>query len=420
MTLLSQELEQTPTFSRVTDLLRKLGVLTLGMGALIFMLQGIGDVSFEWRHWVWVLFLGVLLTAALLTRFVLNDVKSGRIFMLLAVAVVPVQFSQLGSLWWQLYAPGADQAPPLWSLETLGFTRMLIETLLFSLAGSLITYTGFSLLDRPRTLTATITFMVLCVLMLIPLRSGVSGALIMTLSLIIAGIFSFNQRDLSLGHKPQQTLISLLSFLPVAIIGVRNSITMDAALGWGLLSFILGTVLLSSLRGWSANTVWRELCVFAAGLCYSIGALAVLDSVISTWSASIFIGVFSLTFLLLNHVSPTRASNYRLLGSAGLLLASIFAVGSEMTWLTALIIMTAGASLTLYGLFFKWRWPLISGIAIIITGLVTISFLSVQNLVFNLWIGLATGGVILLLLSSFADRFGERAIRSCKAINAYE
>ena len=91
---------------------------------------------------------------------------------------------------------------------------------------------------------------------------------------------------------------------------------------------------------------------------------------------------------------------------------SLQVLATDHAFTNGVLVMLAGGSLAAWGLVRKHREPLIGGTVIAMAGFFALIAAAVEHMTVNAWILFAGLGVVLVLLSSLTERYGQRALRS--------
>ena len=132
--------------------------------------------------------------------------------------------------------------------------------------------------------------------------------------------------------------------------------------------------------------------------------------------------VISAFHLLISRFSE-QGGLYRYMSGVSLLIATAQLTLGSTTVLEPVMALVLGAAVCAIGYMQHWRVPLVTGAVSMVAGVIAILAQALVNIEVGTWIGLAIGGVVLVILGSLLERYGDafynRAKRSWQALGAW-
>lgn len=395
------------------QLLRWLGCGGVVLSGVVFLLQGFDNIDLALRNWAYLGLMVMLGAVGVGLKFAFEDGKSARLLLGLAIAVIPIQFAQLGGMIHSLVG-GAAAAFPSSMQGLMEFGALSWGVVLASGAATLaLAFTvglfGFRVLARPQAMALTLMNTLLCALLLVPAREGVLAVAVFA---AIGLVTLFTDVRLSKAHPVLRTNegrgARLLLLLPVMIAGVRASFYINDISGLALVVGMLSMALLIGAYHYVKRGAIREtmLAFGALGVCsaWSIWMLATFN--LSTAEGALALFAAEGLFLLGLSKFSSAGALYRLFGSflfGGAALQMLLAGDGLQGPVTAMVL---GLLLGGVGYFQKWRIPAITGLLFTSVSIVPLTVLALADVEFGTWVGLAIGGVSLVVLASVVERYG--------------
>lgn len=400
--------------------LRVLGALAVVGSGVVYMLQGLHSVDVSLRYWIYIALMLLLGAGGIFSFKLVQDRKGARLFFGLAVAMVPVQFSQLGGMIFNYFGGGHGNL-----LEVFQFTSGSLEFLLWmsgiSLAVSAaVSFAAFSILCRPHAKNLMLTFLLLNLAILLPLRGlpfglVLIGGLSSVVLLLEKNLFS---KD-ALFKTFEGMAVRAVVLLPLAIAFVRYGFYENNLLGISLLMGMIAIALAHFAGYWFKSGKKQEGLLFAAfitGLFASAGMSASFLPVLShplNPSESVFVCFMPAVCwsFYLSHLSTFNNSLYRTIAVVALLFMNLLML-LDMTAGGLLTTCLIGAVLVLWGVRGKTRLPVTVGIIITAISFSGLLLLSATSMTLNVWLVLAIVGVVFVALSSVLEKYGRGWITS--------
>ena len=285
---------------------------------------------------------------------------------------------------------------------------------------------AFRVLARPYAFVLTAANTVMCSMLLFPAREGLLAMG------IFAGLFAAAlafDRWLSKGNPVLRTgegrVARLIMLIPVAIVGVRASFYVSDITAFAVL-FGLGSIagMLTSAQ-YLKRGVLRELAIF---VCSGIAALAWLvwnleflrgDSLVQVLTLAPMLSLF---FLIVGKLSE-QGVIYRYISGVFTMLVAMQLTVWSVTLIEPTIALAFGIGLCMIGYSQEWRAPFVTGAITMVAGAVAILFHALASIEVGTWVGLAVGGVALVIVGSLVDRYGstvrQRTQESWEALSTW-
>lgn len=395
-----------------TKFLRTLGVLVIILASVIYMFQGIDGIAPYQRHWI---FLGITALFGGLTWFiggVLKEMKGARTFVSLAVASVPVLFTQLGAmLHWLTVGKHPEMSASLdFSAVNAGlFAGVTAVTLLVTLPLILV---GNRIMARNQQKMLSIMLILSNALLLIPVRSLIPVGIIMSISIaaILAYAVKTFQKDATVRNREGSIALFNL-FIPIGIIGIRTvSLYGQGPIFTGLL-WILGgisaVVLPMNRKNGFATTV-QVAGAFAVvtGWILALGGISISMSAVYYYLLAIPAGliVYALSFTL----NKGAAVALRRLSVVVLAGAMVFGQQFYEGALPVLATLVSGVVFIAAAARMKEKTALYLGAVCIGWGVLGMLILIATALSNTTWLVLMFGGILIILGGSLTEVFNKK------------
>ncbi len=409
------------THSKIASLIRYVGTGAVVLSALIFMLQGVEDIGLYLRQWTWLGLMAAMAVGGVVCRIFLDDVKSARVFFVLATAIVPVQFSQLGGMLFHLLGYVSNETAVLPVIQSLPVFWLVIDLCLTFTLTITLAYLGFSILVRKSAAIVTAAFCILNVGMLLPVRDGWLATFVLAIT-PIAFIFlesKIFQRHLEFKTVQAYVLRGLL-VLPLVIMSVRNSFHIDSALGFCALGAVVSVLLVYGVSRWAEHYWVKEITLM-------MGAVTALITWIS-FSLEVHTNlplVVIFAPLVLMGAEFSRLSQYIkniYLGSAYCiaLIGSLAMSLDHPGFIEVVICFAMGVSFVARGIVTQVKAPLYVGVIVSVISIVSLLIVSINGFTLNSWFALALGGSALVLGASLVEKYGRVVMDGVKRIQAYD
>ncbi|WP_086933245.1 hypothetical protein [Agarilytica rhodophyticola] len=414
------QVEDIAPQTRVATLFRQVGIIAVVLSAVIYMLQGFDNVSLDFRQWTWPLLMIVMGIGGVVCRSFFDDVKSARIFFILSAALVSVQFSQLGGMLHEIFHKDILLLSQSW-LSALSGNIILMTNIAISFALSMfLAYTCFSILVRKSSLVLTNAFMLLNILMLLPMRASFAAiAVVLVMVLIMAWLQSKIFNNNSAFKTREGIILRLLVLLPLIVSMARNSFHLDSITGVGVAGVALSFFIMYCLPAWFSGPLFKEVCLRFSALLAALSWFFVVVNISNSIALMYFLPLIGLSFEL-SRRSTKDKPRYRAIGSILFTGLAIFTCLPGEDLLAVTIILMASLTLLSVGVMLNFRAPIYAGVVCSVIALITLLTLSLSSVSINIWLALAVGGGILVLLSSIVEKYGRIGFQYFKRVKGFE
>lgn len=394
----------------MATILRCFGGFLVVASGLLYMLQGLADANIAIRDWVYLVLMAVLATGGIFSHRLMHDDKGARLFFALATVLVPVQFSQVAAIIHDfVFHSGVGVELPM------SLIQLLILALLTVLLGSLSSCVGLKILARRQAKQLSLSFLGFNVLLLIPMRDF--GSVMIIGGFIVAAYWWLETRIFSKDHRfsmPEGVAVRGMLALPLAILLARSGFHYSQDLG--VYSLMLQAALLGNYvnNKYVVSSRMADLLRFG---CYLLSCWATLGSVTELLTGqnalvSIdddFIAFLYLAPILVISLITGTASSGRPLYRAFACIAYVL-----LTWWVILIenspanlvLLLSSVGLVLHSVQVRSKALLVCFSLGAVVCLSKMLFESLHGIDINAWLVLAIAGVVLVALSSIAERYG--------------
>ncbi len=416
----SEEGEHPP--SRFAGYLRILGALAVVGSGVLYMLQGLHTIDVNLRYWIYIALMLVLGAGGIFSYKLVQDRKGARLFFGLAVAMVPVQFSQLGGMVFNYLGGGHGNLMEIFQFASGSPVFLLSMSVVSLVVAIAINFSAFSILCRPHAKNLTLVFAALNLAMLLPVREFPMGLLLIggmagAIFLLEKNLFSRDTRFKTL----EGISVRAMFLLPLIISMVRSGFHENTLLGASMLTGLAAISLIHFGRCWFNKGKWHEILLFIA---YIIGIFASCG--ISTWfisslpaSVDLADSMEGFTFIApavawsgyISYLSKHYKNFYRTTGIITLVITNLIML-FDATAGGLLITCLLGSVLVLWGVREKARLPVVAGVMMSVASVGGLLLLSFTSISINVWLALAIAGVLLVGLSSVLEKYGRQWVSS--------
>jgi hypothetical protein len=404
------------------QLLRWLGCAGVVLSGIVFLIQGFDDIALSVRNWAYLGLMLMLGSVGVGLKYAFEDGKGARLLLALAIAVIPIQFAQLGGMIHSLVGGASDAFPAtimgLMEWGALSWGMVIASGAATLLLAFTVGAFGFRVLARPQATALTLMNTLLCASLLIPVREGLL-AVVIFLALGLSTLLT----DVKLGRAnpvlrtTEGRAARFLLLLPLLIAGARASFYIGDIAGLALITGMLSMAALVGAYHYVQKNGLRELmfALGSVGVCaaWSIWTLAEL----SLAGAQQMLCLFALEGLFLLGMSKISSQGrfYRLCGSLlfGFAAIQILLTGHGLQ--TSATALALGVVLGAIGYLQKWRMPAVIGALLVVVSTVPLTAQALVTVEFGTWLGLAIGGVGLVVLASVVERYGRRFTKYAQA-----
>ena len=399
---------------RLPDILRFLGTGVLLVTMYSFLVDGWRSGNDSLRYVMMMSHTGVLALIGLASLRWLHETKGARLLLSLALVSVPANFAILGAL---IFSGMTGVDPATYPDYVAWQAPSLLSAGLLSLAATLflapLSWLGFRVLARPMAGKLSCLFLFNNLLLLAPLRDSeiVAWAVVV---MLVASVWL--HRVISRGQLAARTregmLAMMLPFLPLAILMGRSLwlYSMDFFLMAALsltIYFFLRQVIGALEQGSSVRKVLEVLSILPAlGVMPPVIAL-VVDSF--PWLDELALPLAGLACAALIHDLASRSntsSGYRMLAATIVLLSQGTNLLIQDALLSALFAAISGVALVIAGGHYRQRGLLFTGVLLVVLGISHQLYAMVMHFDLGSWFGLATLGIMAIVLASVLESKG--------------
>lgn len=410
--------QKTP-LQKLAWVVRHLGIVAVVLSAIIFMLQGINDVGALFRDWTWLVLITAMSASGVICRNVLDNSISARILFSLAVALVPVQFSQLGGMVLE-YFPLDGMTESIQSLSVLSPLWLSLDIAVSAVLAFVLGYSAFAILVRRSSKLLATCFTLASLSMLLPVRDDLMAWGLLSSLLIAFLVLEFWVFSRHIEFKTTQSFVlRIILSLPLAIMLVRNSLHFENSeniyLLVGLCSLLINYGFANALRG----TQWRDyVLLFGSGLAiftwFQFSFLADIDSFL-------LVGMVPVIIIaeLARHGDRWSNAYTKLASISAVFVVSVAClVGVNLIESVALVLVSA-ASIA-FGVLYQRYMPLISGVVMALISLSVLIAEAVGAVSVNIWLALALGGAALVLGSAAIEKYASQFSSTWDTLKTYK
>jgi len=409
---------------KLSAILRYIGISAVLLAATIYMLQGTENLAIDLRQWVVLMLIGAMGACGYITRIHFDDVKGARALFSLAIVLIPVQFSQLGGMVFELVSGTQVSAETFWQPASEVSLQRIIGVLAVSLLLSIpYSYAAFSMLARRRVATLVGVFLLANLTILLPFRAS-SGSFAVICGLI--AVMVFVRRKVFSRHSIFRTLegklLQALFGLPVLIMGVRDVFHIDSLAGFTLIGGALGVFMMYAFPVRGPSSLLREACVGIGGVFVSVAwwVFVIETPVLSDQAAVVSMFPLALLFTELSRLSSAARVLYRNLACLTFLLTSISSNLYFEELSASLATISFAIFVVSYGVVFNLKMPILTGVFAGALGVISLLAMSVDLSSFNIWLVLAVAGIVILVFSSFVQRWAPYLMSIVRQVKAYD
>jgi hypothetical protein len=391
------------TISKIILILRWLGGGAIVLSSIQFMLAGKLDLNSMQTHYLFLSLTCGLTILGIITAKKLKDLTTARIFLGLSLALIPPQIAQIGGFIIAKLDGVATNLPKVFITHLPSDVNIVLVFISSILLLSPVIYLAFKVLFRKNVTQASLLYMTLSLLILLPTRNlYVMSVLVITeLALVII-----------LGNKAPKAQTNeakfskLIQYWPIIIIIGRTLLYPASTTYYALVAIIFASAAFVS----APKLIKNETVIISL---QSIAGLVIIPNLFilcSEWNVPIVIHFMVLTtvLILMSFKSIIFNTQIRVLASVVLCPAYILAYNNHSSSVYQLLILILPVVL-IYTATIK-REATSFTIVSIATLVYLFSYVSFafQFINLGLWQGFAIAGIIILLLTSLFDRYQEK------------
>lgn len=417
---------ENPTAGRTARFLRIIGALAIGGSGLLYMLQGLYHNNSDLRNWVYLALMSTLGVGGIFSQRLMQDSKGARLFFALAALLIPVQFSQLGGMTLS-YFSDTQLALQWFAVSAPAFNTLLLIGGLSIAVALCLSLAGFSILARTAAMPLTAAFVGMNLLLLLPFRTSFAALPIVFGLIAIALLLEMR---IFRRHVIFQTIegisVRLLILLPLSIAICRTAFHFSDAMGISAIMGVSGFIFhyLADCKGASiASRYTREflrLLAFAQLIlalptfCHELfGHLQQSYALDRQWLSIVYTLPALTCTLYFSARSQFLSLFYQLAASAVLCIAIAWVLDSKyyaaefMLWCATLATLT-------HGFIQQQKITFVCGALAAVCLGAHLIYAAVQDIHLNLWLALAMGGLVLMVLSSICEKHGRKWLHSSR------
>ncbi len=409
-------MQSVRNFATLSEVLRILGATVLLASMSVFLLQGWNEGNDISRYLLLLTQTGLLAAAGFAMSHGLKEAKGARIFFGLALVSIPANFTILGALLYSVFQwdGGLTTYPgyATWQIENMASTGATLGGALFVLLP--VSLFCFAIMARRSAKSLSLHFLMLNALLLLPIRSSMAAGTIALLGVLYALfiVSKLTGKDRLLKTGEGKFALATL-FIPIGIILFRSMYFYE--IDSLMVAMVSLALFLSSRQVSLFPDRSARLAVFLEMLSLPFAMLAALSltdalapSLANGLAAPLFAAVY--TVMALDVLRRTRSRQLRkFIGvsiSLSVAVSFTLSVANAPSALTALLSLTAGAILVLWGASGRKPLAMFGGLLTSAAG-VMFGFEEIVQLVVNSsWIDLAIFGASAIALGSVVDRHG--------------
>jgi hypothetical protein len=409
-------MQSVRNFATLSEALRIVGAAVLLASMSVFLLQGWNDGNDIRRYLLLLTQTGLLAAAGFAMSHGLKEAKGARIFFGLALVSIPANFTILGALLYSVFQwdGGLSTYPgyATWQIENIASTGFTVGGAMIVLLP--VTLFCFAIMARHSAKSLTLHFLVLNALLLIPIRSSLTAGTIALLGVLYA-LFIVSKlagKDRSLKTGEGKFALATL-FIPIGIILFRSMYfyQIDSLMvAMVSLALFLSARQVSLFPDRSARlAVFLEILSLPFAM---VAALSLTDAfapgLANGLAAPLFAAVYAVMALDVLRRTGSRKLR-KVIGvsiSLSVALSFTLSVANAPSALTALLSLTAGVMLVLWGAAGKKPVAMFGGIVTSLAGAGFGFDAIVQLVMSSSWIDLAIFGASAIALGSVVDRHG--------------
>jgi hypothetical protein len=404
----------------LSQLLRILGGLVIVAAFVMYLFQGWREGDDLTRS---LLLLGhtvVLTLAGLASGSLLREAKGARLFIALALAVVPVNFAFLGGLTYEHLTWDAQSvaqtADSLWvtSAGRMEAAMALAVTAVSLLILALSVQLGFRIMTRRSAWPLTGLYLAANAVLLIPTRADlvISVTLLGLGGIMAARAMRLRRLDPSLA-TPEGVLARALLVLPLLVLGGRSVwLYAPDTLFFTVLSLSGYLALRLAAAATARDGSWRGALEACALLLAALGTYLALDGLLGAHSlpdvakAPLAAAIFAALLVDLSSLRSRWSSAYRGAAALVMALAMLLNLAAFGGFGNALVSLSIGVVILIYGYQARARFIFGVGFLTALTGLGVAGHDALSTFSVGGWSALVLLGITIIVAGSVIERYG--------------
>jgi hypothetical protein len=207
-----------------------------------------------------------------------KDARTARICLMLVLAMLPVQASQLGAMLYSMLhgvgASGSQHVPEMLRMASVGREGWLAAAAATAAGMAPFLYAGFAMLARPRALGLVVAFLAASAVLVLPLRDApftlVAAA---SLGALAERLGSVLRSDLGGDRARDAALVEQLFLVPALIVAGRGMLYTEPTLAFAALCALAGRHLFFVVPRVDARPVTTELAQLGGAIAFTVAWL---------------------------------------------------------------------------------------------------------------------------------------------------
>lgn len=390
---------------KITAYLRWIGSILIILSAVSFMLQGTDEILPAYRYWIGLGLTLLLCGGGLVCAYLFHETKGARIFFGLGTAFLPVQVTQVSAMIYG-YWHGQKALQPEYNWLQFMDVSPTVIALDFVITGLLllaISYASYSILARKHLKTLLWASVIGNVMLILPIRDA------SLTPFVIAGLFIFIRQtehyllnDRSMRLKEGIAARALVS-LPLWIITGRSLLHPASWILAIVVAAIIVVYTIYDIKRYTKSASIIYLCQWVGTLAAISSWFIVLSQFISVSSnqLSTFLPIAIILFALSFQIN-FHARLYRIISSVLTLFLTYAAMIDQQT-MAPVFTIAAGILLTLAGIKYREKIPLIVGNICVVGGFLFYWEYAVNLYANTPWISSIALGLAVILLASYLE-----------------
>ncbi|MBD5778147.1 hypothetical protein IEN85_01385 [Pelagicoccus sp. NFK12] len=411
-----QSADERRIWSRLPQLLRWIGGLSLAGSAITFLLGGWMDAAPLIRYYSFFALTSALTLAGVFCGLKLKEDKGARTFLSLGTAFIPVLFCQLGAIVYAQIKGTTSQFPEYF--EVFQFSPIGTSLLILTLVAAFVLLTayaffGFSAMARPAAKKLTALYLLANTALLVPLRDELTVA---SMGFVLLGLLAYFDRKTFSKSSVLRTwdgrAMRSLLFVPFGLLLLRSVLLYETSnLLVALFSASIATLFFFGLPQATNSVAWKRFYQHLslpplAVACISIG-FPIADRIRIFGTDSYFLLLVmpsALLVILLSHRTRESGRSFRFIATATAISVATLQMANVDGLFTALTSLLVAIGCTIYSYTIREKIVLFMGLAG--TGLSLAYHVSYAAELYrnNLWLSLAATGVAVILAASYVER----------------
>lgn len=411
---LREEKEAAETkVGKIPRMLRMAGAAILIGAAGAFLLQHWNEGNHVTRYFYFLIFSVVLAGAGFFSGIHMKDDKGARTLLAVFAAIVPVHFAQIGALLYSgVNGTGLQHHYPSYAYYVAGSLTEAIVTMGVAIPVLIVlTMVAFLSLVRSHAKVATVAYLSLNTLLLIPARDAdwIAAFSIAACAALVT-VYTFFKK-LSTMNTQEGYFIKVMLAVPlVLLLGRTYNLYADEITPLFMCAnfmiaslFLMNVLKESEYKGWNAVSQFLGSgSAICAWICFTIhlnDVFAIRDNVVFMLRAFPICGI---TFLLSEYVDDGK-SLYRKLAGLMVLISTALQLLLYPEILSSVVCIVVSIPVFCVGYIQKERAVFFAGICGLLFGLAYQLRLAMDLYSLSPWLSLACVGVVTILVSSYIE-----------------